>query len=529
VLRVNGVVNIRQYGATSSTDALDSIQYALNSGAKVVTGDSIGVFTISAPLSIPSGVTFDLKGTIKAGDIKTGELSTRGALVTMYGVSQAKLLNATLLPSDTAYALGASFSGVVIIDGASTECQVLGCDIDATGINTTNPAFTEGVTCLGSFCLVDNNKITAGGVRYATATSSSNKVSNNKIYGGQISGNVNTSTDVSYGHIIDNNTLIFPTRMGIEDQGQPQNNQFLSGTRITNNTIVGGNTPEFFAISAVSTNTIITGNSIVNWGNEYAIEIFSDYSVTISNNSIVWTDGNPNDAIGIQSQISPYEGGANLISNNVITGAKRNVNTACINIRGESRTVVTGNSFYGCSNILLCSTNIVECTFTDNAVLMSTLATENRTLITGGDNFIAKGNRVKYDSTVTGTAYNERVFQAGWDGTIIDGNFIDGGNVVNNGAVLGFLSNGVTGTNVKIINNNFKSGTRIDYSHLIDPVVDNNEIDGAKTQHSRVAKGFYDATPIVKQSVTGSKGSNVALTDLIAKLVLLGLINDSTT
>lgn len=41
--------------------------------------------------------------------------------------------------------------------------------------------------------------------------------------------------------------------------------------------------------------------------------------------------------------------------------------------------------------------------------------------------------------------------------------------------------------------------------------------------------GFHGATPVAKQTVTGSRGSNAALADLLTKLANLGLIVDSTT
>jgi hypothetical protein len=41
--------------------------------------------------------------------------------------------------------------------------------------------------------------------------------------------------------------------------------------------------------------------------------------------------------------------------------------------------------------------------------------------------------------------------------------------------------------------------------------------------------GFYAATPVAKQTVTGSRGSNAALADLLTKLATLGLITDSTS
>lgn len=42
-------------------------------------------------------------------------------------------------------------------------------------------------------------------------------------------------------------------------------------------------------------------------------------------------------------------------------------------------------------------------------------------------------------------------------------------------------------------------------------------------------EGFFGKAPVVKPTVSGSKGANAALTSLIAALVSLGLINDTTT
>ena len=40
---------------------------------------------------------------------------------------------------------------------------------------------------------------------------------------------------------------------------------------------------------------------------------------------------------------------------------------------------------------------------------------------------------------------------------------------------------------------------------------------------------FYGATPVAKITVTGSKGANAALTSLMAALVSLGLVIDTTS
>ena len=41
--------------------------------------------------------------------------------------------------------------------------------------------------------------------------------------------------------------------------------------------------------------------------------------------------------------------------------------------------------------------------------------------------------------------------------------------------------------------------------------------------------GFYNATPVSKPEVTGSKGANAALTSLMTALADLGLVTDSTS
>lgn len=47
--------------------------------------------------------------------------------------------------------------------------------------------------------------------------------------------------------------------------------------------------------------------------------------------------------------------------------------------------------------------------------------------------------------------------------------------------------------------------------------------------HQGTAIGFFSAAPVAKYNVTGSKGGNAALTQLLAGLVAYGLITDSTT
>jgi hypothetical protein len=47
--------------------------------------------------------------------------------------------------------------------------------------------------------------------------------------------------------------------------------------------------------------------------------------------------------------------------------------------------------------------------------------------------------------------------------------------------------------------------------------------------HQGSTLGFYNTTPTTKPTITGSRGSNAALADLLTKLAGLGLLTDSTT
>lgn len=55
--------------------------------------------------------------------------------------------------------------------------------------------------------------------------------------------------------------------------------------------------------------------------------------------------------------------------------------------------------------------------------------------------------------------------------------------------------------------------------------------DGTQLGQSPTADriGFYGVTPVVRPTVTGSKGANAALTSLMAALVSLGIVTDSTS
>jgi hypothetical protein len=52
---------------------------------------------------------------------------------------------------------------------------------------------------------------------------------------------------------------------------------------------------------------------------------------------------------------------------------------------------------------------------------------------------------------------------------------------------------------------------------------------GSATTDGTHKVGFHGAAPIAKQTITGSRGGNAALADLLTKLAAKGLIIDSTS
>lgn len=58
------------------------------------------------------------------------------------------------------------------------------------------------------------------------------------------------------------------------------------------------------------------------------------------------------------------------------------------------------------------------------------------------------------------------------------------------------------------------------------PIVSSGPFSGGTISGS---VGFYGHAPATKQTVTGSKGANAALTSLMAALVALGFVTDSTS
>ena len=128
--------------------------------------------------------------------------------------------------------------------------------------------------------------------------------------GNAISGYATSSKWRSEGHVVSNNKINHPGRMGIEEfchlDGKIKT--FIFGTRILNNSIISSSndSPIYFAMSMVGLDAYVSGNTILNWPTSYCIEIGGGRGAVIENNKILWDNGNPKCVIGIQIQKSDY-------------------------------------------------------------------------------------------------------------------------------------------------------------------------------------------------------------------------------
>ena len=131
---------------------------------------------------------------------------------------------------------------------------------------------------------------------------------------------------IATGHILMNNRIIFPGRMGIEDFARLLDKvpKIIRGTRILQNFIVSDALarPEYFAISAVGLDSVIEGNRVINWPRQYAIEVGGGRGALIRGNLLRWTDGNPHEVVGVQVQAPAFAAARRVqVVGNQIEGA----------------------------------------------------------------------------------------------------------------------------------------------------------------------------------------------------------------
>ena len=530
-------VSLIDFGAVGDgvTDDTAAIQAAIDTGATHISGfnPASTPYLITNTLTLGSGQILDFGGSsIVAGAGAIGALASDGTHIRILNAANSAVRNLVVLtPLASIVVPGKQFQPAVVIS-TSNNC-VLENITDQSGLGLA----IAGVSSYNKI----TKSYTEGWLYYTYNGSNYNTVSLNTVKYGQIRGTGNAGVVV--GNVVDSNTVIEPERMGIEDWSQynPLNASYgvVTGTRITNNTIVGGSTVEYFAISCVSPLSVIDNNTVYNWplsstfgANSYTIEIVRGFGITATNNKVYWDNGVKQRVFQEVNPVAGYNADydtPNIVSNNtsVDCGTFLFANTGT-----GSTTVVSGNTVRDCEKFVFANKQLV---LSDNVIDLKVAPAATRVLFefsTSGASAgsVIKGNLITYAAALNGSSFLEFTFYTTVNDLIIDGNVVNANSITAGGvAVTAITSNGQATTGMKAVNNIFLNGVQVNYGFMTNYVSANNTIP-TFVSSSLNRTSFYDNQSLVtKQTVTGSKGANAALTSLLSALSAAGLITDSTT
>jgi hypothetical protein len=531
-------VSVMDFGAVGDgvTDDTVAIQAAINSGAKYIDGfnPASTPYLITNTLTLGSGQTLDFGGSsIVAGDAATGLLASDGRHIQIRAAQNSAVKNLVILLGTANIFVPLKEWQPAVVISLSSNCLIENV-VDQS---------RQGLGIGGS---ANYNKITKcwtnGKLHYSYDGGSYNIVSQNTVQTASIRGTGNNG--ISVGNIVDSNTLLQPDFMGIEDYSQynPANPGYgvLVGTRITNNTIIGGPTILYFTISAVSPQAVIDGNTIYNapvgtdlGANSYTVEIANNLGITATNNKICWDNATRMRVFQEVVIISAPAGGSpydapNIISNNTAV----NCGTFLITQTVSGRTTVSGNTVRNCRQFILANKRLI---IAENTIELNEAPIAARVLIqftvggvSGGS--IINNNSITYAASLNGSAFAEFTIYTTVNDLIIDGNVIDGNSITAGGsAVTAIISNGQATTGMKAVNNIFLNGVQVNYGFMTNYVSANNTIPTLVSSTLNRTSFYDNQTLVTKQTITGSKGANAALASLLTALANAGLITDSTT
>lgn len=508
-------------------DDTTGMQAALSSGAKFIYANSAATYIINSTLTVPAGVFVDFRGaTVKAGSAKAGNLDALGLHFEMSAGSS--LTGAVISPSATAYTLGGVGYKTAIRANNAPNVTVKGNTITLTGTG-----ITDSISILNTsdYCSIQDNVCTAT-IRYSDGGARFTRCTGNTVINATQNGlsGVGNNARAGYGCVVDGNRIVNPARMGIEDFQQAASGFFLRGSRIVNNTIVGGATATFYAISLAGYETVCEGNQIIDWPNVLGIESGSELGHIIKNNQISWPGGNANAVNGIQ--VNPTTAAIriapNQIEGNVIQGA--DVAIRLVNAPGKS--TIRGNCVSGCRLFLLPDVTGTEMVVTNNIVKVTTQTAASRTQLQVWSNSVVEGNSITYESGFDGgTVGSDQAIVVSGSNTIVQGNIVNANGFLTNGvAPRGFTSNGATGSGVRFLNNSLVGGATASYQFFTELVAENNNVAAGISSVATAKRAFYDTqTTVVKPAVTGSRAANAALASLLTQLAAQGLLTDSST
>lgn len=533
-------VSVKDFGAIGDgiTDDTAAIQAALNTGA-AVNGVNGETYLLSATLDMTiNGGSFNGNGcTFKAANGSAISSAIR------INANNIHVSNYTCITNT----LASGYSACKIVNSENSTVdylRVIGNRALAEALNLSGVFLSGGHT---KNLTLKNNYIyqCVGGINYVSDGYSGNynRVIENTFIDTRYSiGGVGKGPFASVGNIVSENVIScvnYPLYMGIEDFSGANASSPIYGifnTIISNNIINGSLSVacEYFAISAVSKGAIVTGNVITDWYNTTgviaAVELAGQGGISCTENKIRWSTA-PDATRGYGIFNSGNLGyGATLIAENEINNANIGV---WLFAGGISQNIVANNSFKNLQRGFLLANNGAGrnyLTVQGNTVDVTIPAIEARNQLSMFIycNAVISGNIIKYAATASQNTFTDNGIVAA-SPCIISNNVLDMGGFTFPSSY-GVLSNGANTSNVIVIGNSFLGGMGMSYLQFTGLRASNNIVSGTQFGITQAVLGFYDTqTPTTKPNITGSRGGNAALTNLLTSLEAFGLITDSTT
>ena len=490
----------------------------------VIRGRKDAIYRLSNTLVPPSGITIDFNGAgIRAGASRAGQLASQDDLINCQNKSDVTMKNGRFLQPASEYGGASERSVILLRDGARnvvTRCQFT----DATGGDVA--VRVRGANAVD--CEVSYNTVTGYGIVYSQDGSDRTRCFYNVVDeapSNGLTGSGNGTLDVTYNDDcrVIGNTVTNAGRMGIEDWRQTRRT-IISQNFVYNPGQAGGIS---MGISAVGSDMLIEGNTVIDPGG-FGIELGSSGSRCLGN-LVEYTTAGVSGDDGIKVDDSGVNGEYGcIIKGNLIRGAYRAIHTfftfgaVLINGNHIDDWAFRGIEHQGAGNV-----SLVGNIFRQSSPNNSGVTRMGINMGTGSPALAVVGNTVMFTPEADGGSHQDIMLQfSSAANQLVCGNTFDAGGVTSPLAPR-VDSNGQTGADARIMFNAFLNGATLFVSSLVRPVTFQNT--GLATITGTTYLGFYNATPVAKPTISGSRGGNAALADLLTDLAGLGLVTDSTS